>query len=95
MTVKAWCEENSVNEKQFYYWQRRVREEILGQMVIANTTQVEVQKTTFVQIPDVPKQKKSFKPDMILNCGNYSLELSNTISPEFLSMVIKVISHAE
>jgi len=93
VTVKAWCEENSVNEKQFYYWQRRVREEVLGQMVIANTTKD--QNPTFVQLPDVPKQKKTFMPDMILNCGNYSLELSNTISPELLSMVIKVISHAE
>lgn len=90
MTIKAWCAENNVNEKQFYYWQRRVREEVLGQMVIANT-----QNPTFIQIPDDPKQKKSFTPDMILNCGNYSLELSNTISPELLSMLIKVISHAE
>lgn len=28
MTVKAWCLENNVNEKQFFYWQRKVREEI-------------------------------------------------------------------
>lgn len=29
MTVRAWCHENNINEKLFYYWQRRVRGQIL------------------------------------------------------------------
>lgn len=28
MTVKQWLEENSINEKTYYYWLRRVRREI-------------------------------------------------------------------
>lgn len=28
MSVKTWCLENNMYEKQFYYWQRRVREEV-------------------------------------------------------------------
>ena len=26
-TIRAWCEENHVSEKSFYYWQRKFREE--------------------------------------------------------------------
>jgi putative transposase len=26
MSVKNWCEQNNVNEKRFYYWQRKLRE---------------------------------------------------------------------
>lgn len=32
VTVNAWCLENNVNKKQFYYWQRRAIEEILGSL---------------------------------------------------------------
>ena len=28
MTVKAWCESNNVNVKSYYYWLRKLREEL-------------------------------------------------------------------
>ena len=28
MSKKAWCIANNINEKQFYYWQCRIREEV-------------------------------------------------------------------
>ncbi|WP_050759717.1 IS66 family insertion sequence element accessory protein TnpA [Clostridium carboxidivorans] len=30
MGVRTWCLENNVNEKQFYYWQRRIRKEVFS-----------------------------------------------------------------
>lgn len=28
-TVKAWCQENNINENKYYYWLRRVKEAAL------------------------------------------------------------------
>ena len=30
MTIRDWVNENGINEKQYHYWQRRVREEVFN-----------------------------------------------------------------
>lgn len=92
MAVKAWCLENNVNEKQFYYWQRRIREEAFD-----NLKKTESQnQANFVQLPPAPvdssRNTSFFRADMIVHIGNNVLELSNTVSDELLSNVLKVIS---
>ena len=89
MTVKDWCLENEVNEKRFYYWQRRVREEVLAPAIASKND-----STTFVQIPNaVPMAPAAFQPDMVLNYGNLRMELKNSVSSELLAEVIQVIRH--
>lgn len=94
MTVKSWCIENNVNEKQFYYWQCRVREEVFDSL---NKTESQ-SRSKFVQLPapdDSSKKASFFKADMIIHIGNNVLEPSNTVSEELLSNVLKVISHVK
>ena len=59
MTVRSWCLENNINIKQFYYWQRRVREKAYEAM---DKTGAEAQ-SKFVQLSapaDPSKSKTSF-----------------------------------
>lgn len=93
MTVRAWCLENNVSDKKFYYWQRRLREKAYN----AIEKQESNKPTNFVQLPvsasvDSPKNPTSFTADMVVHIGNNVLELSNTVSEELLSRVLKVIS---
>lgn len=91
MTIKAWCLENNVNEKQFYYWQRRVREEAYNSLEKTESKR----QSKFIQLTapaDSSRKTSSFIPDMIIHVGSNILELSNTVSEELLSKVLKVIS---
>lgn len=91
MTVKSWCLENNVNEKQFYYWQRRVREEAYGALEKAES----YRQPNFVQLSvpaDTSKNTPSFMADMIIHIGNNVLELSNNVSEELLLKVFKVMN---
>lgn len=91
MAVKAWCLENNINEKQFYYWQRRVREEVFDTLKKAESQS----KPNFIQLPtpvDSSRNTSSFMADMIIHIGNSVVELSNTVSEELLSKVLKVMS---
>ncbi|MGC7873922.1 IS66 family insertion sequence element accessory protein TnpA [Desulfosporosinus sp. SYSU MS00001] len=91
MAVKAWCLENNINEKKFYYWQRRIRGEVFGTL---KKTESQSQ-SNFVQLPvpaDSSRNNPSFRPDMTIHIGNNVLELSNTVSEELLSKVLKVMS---
>ncbi|EHJ02127.1 hypothetical protein CDLVIII_5657 [Clostridium sp. DL-VIII] len=92
--VRSWCNENNINEKQFYYWQRRVRGQVFK--TLKNT---ESQKQiNFVQLP-VPIESSittpSFKSDIVIHVGNNVLEISNTVSENLLSMVLKVMSNVK
>jgi putative transposase len=94
MSVRDWCIENNVGEKKFYYWQRRVRGEAFESL-----KKNEIQnQTNFVQLPihnDSLKTVPSFKPDIVMHIGNNILELSNTVSEELLSKVLKVMSNVK
>lgn len=93
-TVTAWCRENNISSKSFYYWQRKIRNNVFDTM---KDTEIQ-SKTNFVQLPapiessiDTP----SFKADMVLHVGNNVLELSNTTSENLLSIVLKVITNVK
>lgn len=90
MGVRPWCLENNVNEKQFYYWQRRVRGEVFENL---KKTELE-SKSNFVQLPAPTNSTRSssFNADMIIRIGNNVLEISNTASESLLSRVLKVMS---
>jgi len=94
MTIRAWCSKNKVNEKQFYYWQRRVRKEAFNELQECSTDRSE----RFVPLP-VPIQTKTIPenitPDIVLRHEQYTLEISNSVSPALLDLVLKAVSHAK
>ena len=94
ISIRSWCQQNNVPEKQFHYWQRRIRGELFDAI---KDTETQLQPN-FVQLP-VPAAKSTitsmFAADMILHIGNNVLELSNTVSEELLSKVLKVMSNVK
>ena len=42
MTVRAWCQENGLSEKTYYYWQRRLFQTLSEQQVAHETAFAEV-----------------------------------------------------
>lgn len=91
MSVRTWCLQNNVNEKQFHYWQRRVRREVFDTLKKDESQS----QPNFVQLQvpaDSLRSTSSFRTDMIIHIGNNVLELSNTVSEELLLKVLKVLS---
>ena len=94
--VRPWCRENNISEKQFYYWERRIkRKDFETQKAIqpqnkANFVEIQppIDSSINISIP-------TFKADMVIHVGNNVLELSNTVSENLISMVLKVMSNAK
>ena len=42
MTVRAWCQENGLSEKTYYYWQRRLFQALSEQQTVYKTAFAEV-----------------------------------------------------
>lgn len=94
MAIRVWCRENNINEKKFYYWQRQVKRKVINTIKDAEFQN----RTDFVQLLvniDFSITTPSFKTDMLIGVGNNILELSNTVSENPLSMVLKVMSNVK
>lgn len=96
-TIKQWLMENGINEKSYYYWLRRVRQNAYSRMDIelpAVTTPAEQPAVAFAEIPVPERTNASFKADAMISTGFFVIGISNSISDGLLAKLLKVIDHA-
>lgn len=91
MTVKHWLADNNINEKTYYYWLHRVRQNAYSQMnaeLPAVTTPAQPSAVTFAEIP-VPAQSDlandSFQADAVIRTDSIVIGISNSISDSLLT----------
>lgn len=99
-TVKQWLADNGINEKTYYYWQRRIGKEVSGQLNLPQTTgSYNPVSVSFADIPVVPAQREtametSFHADAVIQTGNTTIGLSNSISDHLLERIMGGLLHA-
>jgi putative transposase len=90
MPKKSWMAINNVDEKQFYYWQRRFRREAIQELQPNLTSSL-----TFAELPTpITACQQGGQPDAILHIGNCTLEIHNTLTPMLLQAIVQVMTHA-
>ncbi|MDD6283164.1 MAG: IS66 family insertion sequence element accessory protein TnpB [Oribacterium sp.] len=103
MTAKDWMKENGIIEKQYYYWQRRIRSEAYEEMKRRSLPDKAVsdQRTEMV-FAEIPVQKEpspedsvqEFRPDAVIRIGSVAVALSNSASEELIAGIIKAVDPA-
>lgn len=102
MKKTTWCRENNISDKQFFYWQRRLREKAYAEkkalLVSGDTLSTEI-KPVFAEITADIQEKSpvihtGFCPDIIIHSGSTVIEISNSASPSLLA-ALRGIFHAE
>lgn len=99
-TVKQWLADNGINEKTYYYWQRRVRKDVSGQINLPQPAESqEPISVSFAEIPVIPEQREtaletSFHADAVIRTGNTTVGLSNSISDHLLERIMGGLLHA-
>ena len=95
--VGQWCKEHGISDKTFFYWQRKLREDAyistIESSALPAVKDISAPTTSpidFVEVK-IPEQNAAvstvFRPDIIIRKNSFSLEISNTVSPELLSMI--------
>ena len=101
MPKTTWCRANGISDKQFFYWQRILRQEAYQQMesqssspassaLVLNDKKEQASHTAFVELrPDAMPEEEStvFRPDVIIRSGNLVMEISNTASEELIRKI--------
>lgn len=102
MSAKQWMEENQINEKSYYYWQRKIRKIAFAQMDYSTELPAVQQGNAQVSFAEirVPDNQVSdniaetFQPSVVIKTPSLTVALSNTISDSLLTRILHEVSHA-
>lgn len=87
-TVVSYCKENNVNEKTYYYWLRKIREQLCRNTDYPAT--VNENNCEFAQIK-VPVSYHNAVPTIKLHIGKILVEISDGMSQDTISYVLNGI----
>lgn len=82
---------SDIGEKQFYYWQRRVRQGAFTELLELPFDSSE----KLVELPMSAGPVPGITADVIVRHGFYTLEICNSGSPGLLEILLKVVAHAK
>ena len=91
LSKRAWCMQNGIKVKQFYYWQRKLRDYSYD-LAIAASSMTETPQPNFVELPGpvtsgAYNDSSDFIPSVIIKSNNATIEISNAASKELLSLI--------
>ncbi len=105
-----WCAEKNISERRFYYWQKRIREKLYGDMTSGKEMVMTVRKpelleiaspdlpaSSFAEIPLTPVETKNpdqFCPEVVVKAGGVRVELSEHAARSLLESIGEAIRHA-
>ena len=102
MTIRQWLSDHDINEKAYYYWQRKVRQSFFDTAAASLPAVSNTQAVGFAELrirrpsePLVPDLQPGFRPDVIIQTASAVIALSNTVSDKVLSAVMKEVRRAK
>ena len=106
-SARSWLRENSISDKQYYYWQRIIRREAYEQMAKELPCQVAPQQNEIsfaefdVPATPTPSQEGSFErsvasicADAVVKTDRGTVLFTNSTSSKLVRSVMEVMLHA-
>ena len=96
VTVAEWCAEHQINRETYYYRMKALRRACLDYSSVQNISDEQMPTDTrFVELQPCADQPSEAAPvSVTIRIGNASIEVSDTISDDFLERIVGVVSHA-
>ena len=103
-TVRQWLNDHGITKDQYYYWQRRVRQaeydkaflQKLAPPAMASAIVSESTNISFAEMPYEPSSsgRESFKASVMIKAGAMTIALSNGVSDDLLTRIMREVGHA-
>ena len=102
-TKREWCRQNGINEKSFFYWQRRIRLKALDtrntNSAIVPVPAADSSNPTFVELPfpgetDNKKSDTNVLPELMIQVNDCRVFVTASTQESTLQTVMKVIRNA-
>ena len=97
--TRQWLAQQGINEKQYYYWQRRIRREAHDRLAGLLPADADASSLIFAEIPMTAATKladpPSFRPDVVIRSSKVTIELSNSVSERLLNRILGGFANAQ
>lgn len=97
LTRKAWCEQNGIKLKSFYYWQRQLRRDAYDAQAnavsLTAASEVSFAEVTLPETSPVTCHSTDFHPDAVIRTRTLTIEVSNSASAALLSFLGSVMKN--
>lgn len=84
MTVRAWCQENGLSEKTYYYWQRRLFQTLSEQ-------QQSIRQPAFAEITPTPNVRPSSGLAVTVRTSGVEAEIYNGADAATVETVLRIL----
>ena len=95
LTVAEWCEQNHINKKTYFYWQKPVLDHEINTMIPDRLPNRPADLPSTVQFAEISVPSCSVisgDADVILRRGEWTVEIRNTIDPMLLCRLLEAVS---
>jgi len=101
-SAKQWLEENRINDKSYYYWQRKIRrgiyERIECSTALPSTSAQKNNAVSFAEISfgnqSMEPFPSSFQPTAVIKTAKATVAMSDNISDRLLDRILQEVNHA-
>jgi transposase-like protein len=91
-TVSAWCSENGINKKTYYYWQKKVCDATPGMQKTAALPRLNIESTeSFAEITPLI-QAGACNAGVTVRIGNAEVQIPNGAATATVETVLRVLS---
>ena len=97
LSVSRWCKEHDINIKTYYTWQRKVFAAMIEQQKLQMTEPAGTE-TQFAELPSPAREPTQARDrDLVaaVRMGEASLDVYEGASPEIVTALCRVLSHAK
>lgn len=100
LTNQAWCEQNNLSLKSYYYWIAKIRklaiEDIPRKDHAVSLPRTASQTSSssdeiFTEVPVPVSRQSSSAAAAVIHFGDITIDISENISPEFLVSLLKAV----
>lgn len=94
-TVSAWCAQNHVNLKSYYYWLKRVREAACDVLPACQPQQLPIVPVDFSSSQTVQTFSESSHStsEILIHMGAVTLEIRNHASANLIEHTLRALQH--
>lgn len=89
-TVRGYCEANGINEKSYYYWQRRLREAACETLSVQRGEMSRLPDTTFAEVP--LQTARVLNATVVVRMGEVAVEIPSGADPATVEAVLRAVS---
>ena len=98
LTVRDYCKQAGITKHQYYYWQRKIRTNLIDAAASNPSASAEFAELTYTDVPafpEIPSPSGSFSPSVEIRIGKMTIGIGRDVSRSLLETVVEVVSHVK